>query len=138
MLDVDGREHVDPGVEHVTDVLEALLVLGARGVRVRELVDQAQLGRARQHRRQVHLLERRAAVEQMPARDDVEPLGLRQRFRAPMRLEIADDDVATAVGFGDALLQHPIGLADAGRHPDEDLQVSFLVGHRRAYGTLPK
>ena len=43
MLDVDGREDVDPGGEHVVDVLVALLVLDARGVGVGELVDQAQL-----------------------------------------------------------------------------------------------
>ena len=51
MLDVDRREHVDPGLEHVLDVLVALLVLDARGVGVRELVDQAQLGIAAQRSR---------------------------------------------------------------------------------------
>ena len=45
VLDVDGREHVDAGGEHVGDVLVALGVLGARRVRVRELVDQRELRR---------------------------------------------------------------------------------------------
>ena len=58
VLDVQRREHVDAGVEHVRDVLVALGVLEPGRVRVRELVDQAQLGGASQDRGQVHLLER--------------------------------------------------------------------------------
>ena len=63
VLDVDGRDDVDAGVEHLVDVLVALLVAHAGRVRVRELVDQRQLGRARDHRVDVHLveLERRRA-----------------------------------------------------------------------------
>ena len=57
VLDVDGGEDVDPGREHVGDVLVALLVLEARRVGVGELVDQRQLGRAGEQRRQVHLLD---------------------------------------------------------------------------------
>ena len=48
VLDVDGREHVDPGIEGVLDVLVALLVLDPRSVGVGELVNQAQLGRTAQ------------------------------------------------------------------------------------------
>ena len=40
MLDVERGEHVDAGVEQLLDVLPALLVAAARGVGVRELVDQ--------------------------------------------------------------------------------------------------
>ena len=47
VLDVERREHVDAGGEHVLDVLVALGVLEPGGVGVRELVDQADLGRAR-------------------------------------------------------------------------------------------
>ena len=58
VLDVDGRHDGDPGREDVLDVLIALLVLDARDVGVRELVDQHDLGLAGEDRRQVHLLER--------------------------------------------------------------------------------
>ena len=51
VLHVDGRDHVDPGVQDVLDVLVALVVLDAGDVRVRELVDQADLRRAAQDRR---------------------------------------------------------------------------------------
>jgi len=69
VLDVDRREHVDPGREDILDVLETLGVLGPRRVRVGELVDQAQLRLAREHRRKVHLLQRRAAIDQATARE---------------------------------------------------------------------
>ena len=58
VLHVHGGEDVDAGVEDVLDVLEALGVLGAGRVGVRQLVDQAELGCALEDRRQVHLLER--------------------------------------------------------------------------------
>ena len=68
VLDVDGREDVDPGGEHVGDVLVALGVLEPGRVGVRELVDQAQLRAAGEDARQVHLLELHAAVGDAPAR----------------------------------------------------------------------
>ena len=47
VLDVDGRDDVDARGEHLVDVLPALLVAHPGGVRVRELVDQRELRRAR-------------------------------------------------------------------------------------------
>ena len=129
VLHVDRREHVDPGLEHLAHVLVALLVLDARRVGVRELVDQAQLRPAREHRRQVHLLQRPAAIGHGASRDHLEALCLRDRLRAAVRLEVADHDVAAVVGLGGALLEHAVGLAHARGHADEDLQASSLVGH---------
>ena len=62
VLDVERRQHVDSGIEHVVDVLVSLRVLEARRVGVGELVDQAQLGRPHDDPRQVHLLDLGAAV----------------------------------------------------------------------------
>ena len=62
VLDVQRRDHGDPGVEERLDVLPALLVARARDVRVGELVDERDLGPAGDDRVDVHLLERRAAV----------------------------------------------------------------------------
>ncbi len=136
VLDVDGREHVDARVEHVADVLVALLVLEARRVGVGELVDQAQLGPAREHRRQVHLLERRAPVDDFAPGHELETLGLGERVRSAVGLEVADHDVATGVGLRRALLQHAVGLADPRGHADEDLEMSTFVCHGRPCGTL--
>ena len=62
VLDVDGRDHVDAGLQQLLDVLPALLVAGPGHVRVRQLVDQRDLRAAGQDRVDVHLLERRPAV----------------------------------------------------------------------------
>ena len=135
MLDVDGREHVDPRLEHIAHILIPLLVLDPRRVRVRELVDQAQLGFAREHRRQVHLLQRRPPVDDAPAGNDLQSLGLRDGLRPPVGLEVADDNIAPVLGLGGALLQHPVGLADPRGHPDEDLQVP-AISDRAVAGAL--
>ena len=62
VLDVDRRDDVDAGGEDLVDVLVALLVAHPRRVRVRELVDERELGLARDHRVDVHLVELEAAV----------------------------------------------------------------------------
>ena len=61
-----------PGVQELLHVLPALLVARAGHVRVRELVDQRDLGRTGEDRVQVHLLERRPSVRERPARHDLE------------------------------------------------------------------
>ena len=50
----------------------------------------------------------------------LEAFGERRRLRPVVRLEVADDDVAAFRLRLPALLEHPVGLADAGRHPEED------------------
>ena len=86
MLHVDRREHVDAGGQHVAHVFVALLVLDARRVGVRELVDQAQLRRARDDRRQIQLLQLGVPIAHAPARHQLEALGLGDRFDPPVRL----------------------------------------------------
>ena len=53
MLTVD--DHVDAGVEDLLDILPALLVDGAGRVRVRELVDEGDLGMPREDGLDIHL-----------------------------------------------------------------------------------
>ena len=79
-LDVDRREHVDAGVEHVLDVLVALAVLQAGRVGVGKLVDQAELRSAAKDRRQVHLVHGGPAVLDLAARQALEALGLSLRL----------------------------------------------------------
>ena len=62
VLDVDRGDHGDARVEQLLDVLPALRVPAARGVGVRELVDEHHLRVARQHGVDVELGELRAAV----------------------------------------------------------------------------
>ena len=79
-------------------------------------------GRARQDRVDVHLGERRAAVDDRAARHDLQVAEHRLGVRAAVRLDIADDDVGAAVARRLALLEHPVRLADAGRGTEIDAQ----------------
>ena len=63
VLDVDGADDTDAGVQQIQDVLPALLVgSGPRDVGVGQLVDQGHVGVAFEHGGQVHLLEGRPPV----------------------------------------------------------------------------
>ena len=101
VLDVDRRDHVDPGVEQLVDVLPALLVARPGHVGVRELVDQRDLGRrARTASRSIS--SNVGAAVGRPSR------GARPRGRRPARrswlaavgLDEADDDVGAALARG--------------------------------------
>jgi hypothetical protein len=67
------------------------------------------------------------------ARDDLEALEQRLGFLPSMRLDDTDDDVIAVLPAGARLLQHLVGLADAGRRADEDLQLAgaALLAPRR-------
>ena len=86
-----------------------------------ELVDQAELGRALEYGRQVHLVDVRSAVLDLAAGQSLEPLGLRLGLGPRVRLEVADQDITAGGTLGSSFLEHPVGLADAGRHAQEDL-----------------
>ena len=100
------------------------------GVRVRELVDQGELGPARQQCGQVHLLQCGAAVIESAAGNHLQVFRDRRRSARPWVPE-TDHRVAPRVSRGLALLQHPVGLADTGGHPEEDL---VPAGHSRVSG----
>ena len=129
VLDVHRREDVDSGGEHLVDVLVALRVLEPGALVWASSSIRASSGaRASTARRSI-------SSSAMPpyrraARDDLEAIGLGDRLGAVVRLEVADHDVAAGLGLGLALLEHAVGLADAGRHPEEDLVAAASL-HRR-------
>ena len=88
VLDVQGRDHGDAGLEQLVDVLPALLVARARDVRVRELVDERDLRLTREDRVDVHLLERRPILDGA-SRDDLEVADLLGGLLAAVRLDEA-------------------------------------------------
>src|SRR6185295_18353596 len=65
VLDVERGDDVDAGREQLLDVEIALLVPAAGDVRVRQLVDQDDLGAAREEAFEIHLLEMDAAVDDL-------------------------------------------------------------------------
>ncbi len=120
VLDVDGRHDIDPCIEHPLDILPPLLVDGAGCVGVRELVDQRELGAAREHGIQVELGELDAAVaDDMPG-DDLQAVEESRGGGAVVGLDERDDDILPEVVQTVAFLEHREGLADAGRGPQHD------------------
>ena len=130
VLGVHRREHVDAGGEQFLDVLPALRMPRAGRVRVRELVDEGDLGLAREHGVDVHLLEGHPAVRLGAARHDLEPLDHRRGGRPAVRLDEGHDHVVALAGEAPALLEHGVGLADAGGGAEEHPQPP--LSHPRA------
>ena len=77
----------------------------------------------------VHLLERAAAVLELPPRHDLEVADLRRRLLPAVRLDEADDDVLAVVAPAPALVQHREGLADAGGGAEVDAELSSRHGY---------
>ncbi len=134
MLHVHRGDDVDPRREDLVDVLVALLVPRARSVRVRKLVHEGELGRALDHCVDVHLPEHETAVRYRHPGHELEPLRERGGLGPVMGLEIADHDIAPLEIRLPALLQHPIGLADAGSHTEQD---PVAPAHSVTRRTLP-
>ena len=128
VLDVHRRVDVDAGVEQLLDVLPALGMarrrLAPRGVRVRKLVDEENLGPPAQRSVEIEFLLDDAAIADWQARQPLEtfhqPLGL----DPPVRLNVPDDDVGASRSRGACCLEHRVGLADAGCGAEKNAQPS--------------
>ena len=132
VLDVDGGDHVDAGVEHLLDVLPALLVLGPRDVGVRVLVDEGHVRSASQYGSEIHLQQRRAAVLDRSPGHDLQALQLCGGLRPPVRLDHADDDVGPPLDSPASLVEHGEGLADPRGRTQVDTQRAAARLHRQA------
>src|SRR5262249_35194071 len=126
VLHVEGGDDVDARGEELEHVLPALAVARAREVRVRSLVDDGHLRAPREDRAAVHLLDGDAAVLDAPARHDLEPLDERRGLGAAVGLDEADDAVDAALAQRVRLLEHAVGLADAGGEAEIHLQPAAL------------
>ena len=124
VLDVDRGVDVDAVAQQLLDVEIALGMAAAGRVGMGELVDQHDLRAAGDDGVEVHLLEPLAPVFDAPARNDLEPVEQRLGLLAAVRLDDADDDIVAVLLAGARLLQHLVGLADAGRGADENLELA--------------
>ncbi len=122
MLDVERGPHVDARVEQLLDVLPALGMPAVQSIGVGELVDDDQLGLARQRRVEIEFLDRAPVVLSLAPRQDFEPVYERAGLGAAMSLHEPDDDIDAFVFQAPRVLQHGVGLADPGRGPEKDLQ----------------
>ena len=122
MLDIQRGIDVDAGVQQLLDIEIALGMAAARRIGMGELVDQSELGPARQDGVDIHLAEMMALVFDEPARDHLQPVEQGLGLLAAVGLGHADDDVDPLAALGLGRGQHLVGLADARRCPQEDLQ----------------
>ena len=86
-----------------------------------------------------------AAVLDLAARHDLEPVDQRRGLGAAVGLDEAEHDVDAALAERVRLLEHPVGLADAGGEPDVELepaapgalhQLEEVLGARAGHGHL--
>jgi hypothetical protein len=126
VLDVHRGDHVDPGRQQLFDVLPALGVPRARDIGVREFVDERDLRLAREHRVEVHLLERAAAVGDDAAGNDLQAPEELSGQLPVVGLGEADDDVRAAGEPTVALTEHRVRLSHPGRRAEVDAQLTAL------------
>ena len=138
MLDVHGRDHVDPGRHQLLDVLPPLLVAAAGDVGVRELVDEHDLGHAREHRVDIHLVEDGFAVGHLLARDDLEVADRGFGDGSPVGLDEPHDHVGAALAAAAPLVEHRHCLADARGSAYVDPQLAARHAERSAVTPGPE
>ncbi len=123
MLDVERRPDVDAGRQQLADVLPALRVARARDVRMGQLVDEQERRPARQCRVEVELGEGAALADrQLAPRQQLEPLQLRRRVGAAVRLHDPGNDVEAGGLRSPRRGEHREGLADPRRRAEVDPQ----------------
>ena len=91
---------------------------------MREFVDQQHGRVAAECRVQVEFAPRDAAVAHLEVGQALEAFEQALGLGASVRLDVADDDVAAGRARAARRLEHRIGLANAGRGPEEDAQAS--------------
>ena len=127
MLDVQRGVDVDSPGKQLLDIEVALGMAAARGVGMGQFIDQDERRPPGENGIEIHLLEPAALVLDLPARNDLEALDQLLGFLAAMGLDHADHDI-DAIGLpGPARDQHFIGLADARRRAEEDLQAAAIL-----------
>ena len=126
MLDVERRPDVDAGVAEFRDVLPALGVprrrLAVDQVRVRQFVDQQDLGAPLQRGVEVELLAHHAAIADRLQRQAFQRLEHALGLATAVRLDVTDHDVGPRRLGRERRLEHRVGLADPRRSPEEDSQ----------------
>ena len=127
MLNIERRVDVDAVAQKLLDVHTALGMSAAADIGVSEFIDECQSRVPREQSVEVHLLEPTILVLKAMARDDLQPLDQRFSFRAPVRLDKADDHIDAFLPSGARLLQHLIGLADPWGGAEEDLELTGVA-----------
>ena len=122
VLDVECGPDVDAGRQQLVHVLPALGMTAAGDVGVGVFVDQQELRTPRERRVDVELAHDAVDVDDRLARQDLEAVEQSLGLDAPVRLDDANDDIPPFGLRGAGGDQHRVGLADARRRAEEDLE----------------
>ena len=124
VLDVEGCEDVDPGLDQLDDILPPLRVARAGGVRVGQLIHEDERGPPGKDRLEVHLGEGDAAVGNLLAGHNGQPRKQRLGFDPAVGLDDTHDGFQPVVAFLLSSPKHGERLAHAGTHSEKHLEPS--------------
>src|SRR5271165_6011693 len=124
MLDVDGGVDVDAVVQELLDIEIAFGMTAAGRVGMGQLVDKNNLRTPCNDGVEVHFLEPLPLIFETPERNDLDALEQSLGLLAPVGFNDAGCDIVAVRFSGTGLLQHLIGLADAGSGTDENLETA--------------
>ena len=127
VLDIDSGVHVNAGGQQFLDILPAFFVAASGRIGVGQLVDQGQLGLARQDSVDVEFRKFHPLVEIVGLGQDFHPFQQSVGFRPTVGLDISGHHINA---FGLALpgrLQHGVGLANPGGVAEKDGQSTAPV-----------
>ncbi|EGF94613.1 hypothetical protein BDIM_14370 [Brevundimonas diminuta ATCC 11568] len=127
MLDVQCGPDVDPGLQNLLHVLPPLRMARTGRIGMGVFVDQQQVRAARYGRVNVELQQGPFAIGDGPAGHHFQPAQQAHRLLAAVGLDHANDDVLALGLSSPGGAQHLIGLADAWRHAQKDLQPPTLA-----------
>ncbi|MNZ89241.1 hypothetical protein D3C78_1081520 [compost metagenome] len=122
MLDIQRRIDVDALRQNLLNIHITLGMAAAGGIGVSQFIDQNQSGTTGQNGIEIHLLQHLTPIIDATAVDDLETLHQRFGFPPAMGFNDADDGIHTIRQLRPAGHQHFIGLADAGRCAQKNLQ----------------
>ena len=130
VLDVQRREHIDAGGDQFLDIEVAFGMATAGRVAVGQFVDQHELRPALQDRVEIHLGEAVAFVFDLAPRNDLQAVQQGLGLAASVRLDDPDDHIDALAPLGLRRQQHLVGLADARRGAEKDLEptAALLIG----------
>ena len=128
VLNIQRGEDVDAGLEQLDDILITFWVARTGSVCVRQFIDHREARMPEQDRVEIHLGERRAAVFQLRARRDRQAVDERFGFCSSVCFHNPNHDLAVVALLLPSRLQHGVSLADAGTHPEENLEPAASRG----------
>ena len=122
VLNVKRGINIDSGIEQLEHILITFRMTRAGRVGVRQLINNCEFRMPGEDGVEIHLLELCSAIFDLRARHDRHSFQQRFGFLASVRFHYSDHHLASFRLFLPRGLQHGVGLADTGRHPEENLE----------------